>query len=163
MNKFWLLVTALLSGCAGIYQQPSTSQPHAVLVTEFAENELIQGGAQLFYAYDNDNCQANQGTAMTALKDTERTRTTRIPSDKKIYIQATTIGNIDEVHACSTGFCVPTAKCTNLISFTPQQSETYTIKHNYKNNTCLISLTYSKTNKSPKSMRPHPIKSGCEI
>lgn len=163
MNKFWLLAGILLSGCVGVYQQPSTSQSHAILISEFSENDLTQGGAQLFYAYDNENCQANYGAAMTALKNTERRKTTRIPSNNIIYIQAATTGITEKLYACSTGFCLQSEKCTSLISFTPQQGETYIIKHNYKNKACSISLTNKITNEIPKSIKAHSIKSSCEI
>lgn len=163
MNKLWLLASILLSGCVGVYQQPSTSQPHAVLISEFAGNDLIQGGAQFFYAYDNENCQANYGAAVAALKDTERSKTTRIPSNNIIYIQAATSGITEKLYACSTGFCLQAGKCTSLISFTPQQGETYIIKHNYKNEACSISLISKITNEIPKSIKTHSIKNSCKI
>ncbi|MHA6495530.1 hypothetical protein ACX0MV_20130 [Pseudomonas borbori] len=164
MKKLGFLMAIFLSGCAGIYEQPTETEPHAKLTVEFAQNELPQGGAQLFYAYNNDNCEANHGAAIAGLSwSSESSKVVRLYPGSKIYIQAATVGITGENQVCGTSYCMLQQRCVNVISFTPEAGVSYTMKHHSNNKSCSIFLINSTSQTPPSSIEIHPVKNGCKI
>jgi len=166
MKRFMLLCAVLNAGCAGMYQQADESQPHAKLTIRFTENNLTAGGAQLFYAFDNANCVANQGAALGSLSwATSKEKVVRLRTGSRTYIQVATTGIRPGLQACPSGvgMCMTKQDCVNVVSLIPEPDKSYSIKHNVEAGRCSVSLVEADSKVAPSTYATHPVSEGCKM
>ncbi len=161
MNKtLSICCAALLAGCVGHYQQPSTAAPHATLDARWGNNELMSGGFQGYWAYYNAHCQKTENSGVLgeiSQSDAAKNRFL-IEPDKRIFLNALSSGikqreTTDEplIHK----------SCISIVSFIPDAGATYQVTHSAPKSGCSLAVIDLKTGKAPTSLIVEPVTKAC--
>jgi hypothetical protein len=160
MNKTLLMCCAtLLAGCVGHYQQPSEIAPHATLDARWGDNDLMSGGFQGYWIYNDAHCQksANSGVLGEISQSDPAKNRFLIEPDKRVFLNALSSG----IKQREPGERLTSKSCINIVSFIPDAGVTYQITHSAPKSGCTLKLVDLKTGKAPASLIIEPVTKEC--
>lgn len=152
----------LLSGCVGHYPQPGSNAPHATLEAKGGDNNLIDGGAQGYWAYYDLHCQDTDQTGVLGPvhPNSVGRNTFLIQPDRRIYLTALSSGIKQRESAEQP---IIHRSCVSVSSFIPQAGATYDITHRAPKSGCSLEIIDVQTGKSPSTMIVEPVTRECGL
>lgn len=163
MNKFFLVsCAALLAGCVGHYQQPALTAPHATLDAKWGTNNLMSGGFQAYWAYNDGHCQDTENTGVLGRVSPSEGENNRflVEPYKRIYLSALSTGTKQRE---ATDPSAIQRSCMNISSFIPEAGATYQITHSAPKSGCWLEVVDVKTGKAPASLVVEPVTKECGL
>lgn len=160
--KLYAVFTAaiLLAGCVGHYQQPSTAAPHATLEAKWGSNELMSGGFQGYWAYDNARCQKSENSGVLGSISRSDAASNRflITPGKRIFLNALSSGTRQRE---TSDELLVHMSCISIVSFIPEAGASYQITHSAPKSGCSLEVRDLKTGTTPTSLVVEPVTKEC--
>lgn len=163
MNKLLLIGCVLsLTGCVGHYQQPAPDALHATLEAKRGDNNLIDGGAQSYWAFYDAHCQntGQTGALGTVSPSSPEKNRFLIQANRRIYLNALSSGVIQRE---STAQPMIHRSCLSISSFVPETGATYQVTHTAPASGCSMGIINLQTGRSPSTLFVEPVTKDCGL
>lgn len=163
MNNLFLIGCVIsLTGCVGHYQQPAADAPRATLEAQKGDNNLIDGGAQSYWAFYDAHCQdtGQTGALGTVSPSSPGKNRFFIQTNRRIYLTALSAGVIERE-----SFAKPMIRrsCLSVSSFVPETGATYQVTHTAPAWGCSVEIINLQTGQAPSTLIVEPVTKECGL
>jgi hypothetical protein len=162
IKSILILWLALLSGCAGHYQQPAPEAAHATLDAKWGSNNLMSGGTQAYFAFYDSHCNDTEETGVLGVISASKPEKNQffIKPDRRIYLHAVSMGIKNRK---TTDEPIIHRSCMSISSFTPQTGATYQISHSAPDSGCTLEVIDMQTGRTPDTLIVEAVTKECGL